>query len=155
MTTVQVHPKKFFRTIFQSDDLALFQEHRQLIEASYYHSDMTSDLYKELLRYAAVNILRFLSVSKKRAKSYISTTVDYIVNERELTDKRREMMRYLCSQRDATKQLTLYLTFFFRPDKEYLLLLLLELGAQLSEEQRTILQRKDAELYERLFAEDV
>lgn len=67
------------------------------IEVSYFHSNMTSDLHNELLRYAAVNILRFLSVSIRQAKRYISKTVDFIVNEREVTDKRREMMRYLCS----------------------------------------------------------
>lgn len=153
MTTAQ--QKKFFGTIFESDDVALFQEHQQLIEGSYFHSQLTSDLHKELLRYAAVNILRFLSVSKKRAKSYISTTVDYILNEREVTDKRREMMRYLCSQCDATEQLTGYLMFFFSRDKEYFLLFLLELGASPNTEQLATLQRKDAELYERLFAEDV
>lgn len=155
MTTTSVNSKEFFRTIFETDDLALFQEHQVQIEATYFHSHLSSDLRKELLRYAAVNILRFLSVKEDQAKSYINKTVNYIVDEREVTDKRREMMQYLCSQCNATEQLTDYFAFFFNPKKEYLLRFLIELDAQLSGEQLAILEKTDAQLYERLFTEDV
>lgn len=149
------HAKGFYRTIFELDNLVLFQKYQEQIKSIYFHSRFVSDLHKELVKHASVNILDFLKFTEEQAKSCLSTTVDYILNDRKVTDKRRRMMEYLCKKYDTTMQLTNYFMYFFRFQKEYFLRFLMELGVKCSPEQLATLRNKDERLYDKVFSEDV